>query len=188
MLSWETWDQVGLYFAQYFQNFRRYVLQTSLEKVWMFFEEVEKSRRHPYCHMHNSTHTVGDRGEEISIFFFQWRETPFICALFPWNSTTLLLSLHHPSSLAACYELPAQIPITCTAGSSALAGKGQPWPMRKAKTGTAENNCEEPGTAKFSCSYSSPSKDCGNSFQETPVKGHEEDVQWERCSPSPHPC
>lgn len=52
------------------------------------------------------------------------------------------------------------------------------WPVRKANTGTAENNCEEPGAVKFSCSYSSPPKDCGNSFQETPVKGHEEDLQW----------
>lgn len=68
---------------------------------------------HPYCHMHCGTHTVGGKGDEISnflkFFFFQWRETAFICALFSWNSTTFLLFSHLPSSLAACCELPAQI-------------------------------------------------------------------------------
>lgn len=73
--------------------------------------------------MHGGTHIIGGRGDEISFFFLQWRETLFSVPSFLEIAQGFCCAPHHPPSLAAYYELPAQISTTCTARSSALAGK-----------------------------------------------------------------
>lgn len=157
----------------------------------MFFEEVEKSsigdRMSPLL---SHAQCDGGTGDESS-FFLLWRETSFFsvpsflerasqhfcCAPIIHPHLQHDVSSQHRSLSPALQDQVVQ-----------LEKQVSLWPVRKANPGTAENNCEQPGEVKFSCGYSSPPKDCGSSFQETPVKGHEEGVQWERCSPSPHPC